>query len=64
MAEKYQLPGEDAELIVEGIGGETNKVDSKIFQVPIKDKFGQEHMIECYGMDVIATPTKPPEKNS
>ena len=64
MAEKYQLPGEDVELIVEGIGGETNKVNSKIFQVPIKDKFGQEHVIECYGMDVIATPTKLPEKDS
>ena len=49
---------------MEGIGGEINKVDSKIFQVPIKDKFGQEHVIECYGMDVIATPTKPPEKDS
>ena len=64
MAEKYQLTGEDVELVVEGIGGETNKVDSKIFQVPIKDKFGQEHVIECYGMDVIATPTKAPEKDS
>merc|ERR1711895_7726 len=64
MAEKYQLPGDDVKLIVEGIEGETKKVDSKIFQVPIKDKFGQEHVIECYGMDVIATPTKLPEKDS
>merc|ERR1712082_578149 len=64
MAEKFQLPGEDIELVVEGIGGEINKVDSKIFQVPIKDKFGQEHVNECYGMNVIATPTKPPDKDS
>ena len=64
MAKKLQLPGEDVELIVEGIGGESNKIKSKIYQVPIKDKFGQEHIIECYGMKVIATPTKLPEKDS
>ena len=64
MAKKLQLPGENVELIVEGIGGESNKIKSKIYRVPIKDKFGQEHIIECYGMDVIATPTKLPEKDS
>ena len=64
MAKNLQLPGEDVKLIVEGIGGQSNKIKSKIYQVPIKDKFGQEHVIECYGMDVIATPTKLPEKDS
>ena len=64
MAKKLQLPGEDVKLIVEGIGGESNKIKSKIYQVPIKDKFGQEHIIECCGMKVIATPTKLPEKDS
>merc|ERR1712041_2897 len=64
MAKKLQLPGEDVKLIVEGIGGESNKIKSNIYRVPIKDKFGQEHIIECYGMDVIATPTKLPEKDS
>ena len=56
MARRHKLKGEEVELLVEGIGGETTKVESKIYQVPIKDKFGQLHTIECYGMDVIATP--------
>ena len=64
MARKHKLRGEEVELLVEGIGGESTKVDSKIYQVPIKDKFGTLHTIECYGMDVIATPAKPPEAAS
>ena len=49
---------------MEGIGGETNKLKSKIYQVPIRDKFGQVHLIESYGIDTISTPNKLPEIDS
>ena len=52
MARKHKFVGEEVELLVEGIGGETTKVESKIYQVPIKEKSGEVHFIECYGMDV------------
>ena len=64
MARRNNLVGEHVELLVEGIGGEKNKVDSYIFQVPIKDKTGRVHVLECYGMDVIATPVDPPNSES
>ena len=64
MARKNNLVGEQVELLVEGIGGEKNKVDSYVYQVPIKDKNGRVHVLECYGMDVIATPADPPDSES
>ena len=64
MARKNNLVGEQVELLVEGIGGETNRIDSTVYQVPVKDKAGQVHVLECYGMDVIATPADPPDSES
>ena len=64
MARKNNLVGEQVELLVEGIGGEKNKVDSYVYQVPIEDKNGKVHVLECYGMDVIATPADPPNSES
>ena len=39
-------------------------MESKIYHVPVKEKSGEVHFIECYGMHVIATPAKPPEAES
>jgi hypothetical protein len=64
MARKNNLVGEQVELLVEGIGGETNRIDSTVYQVPVKNKAGQVPVLECYGMDVIASPADPPDSES
>ena len=64
MARKIRLQGEKVQLMVEGIGGEMQEIDSTIYRVPIKDKHGQTHFLDCYGMDMIATQTEPPDASS
>ena len=64
MARKSRLQGEQVQLMVEGIGGETQEIDSTIYKVPIKDKHGQTHFLDCYGMDMIAKQTEPPDASS
>ena len=64
MARKIRLQGEKVQLMVEGIGGEMQEIDSTIYRVPIKDKHGQTHFLDCYGMEMIATQTEPPDASS
>ena len=62
MAEKYKFPGEAVELLVEGIGGEAFRVETKLYKVPIRDKFGAVHVLDCYGLHVIASAAEPPDE--
>ena len=62
MVEKYNYPGEAVELLVEGIGGVTDRVETWLFKVPIKDKYGAEHVLDCYGLPVIASAAEPPDE--
>ena len=62
LVKKYKFPGEAVELLVEGIGGETSSVETKLYKVPIKDKFGAVHVLDCYGLPVIASAAEPPDE--
>ena len=64
VAKKNKFQGEQVQLLVEGIGGEVQELDSMVYKVPIKDKFGDVHVLECYGMETIATQTEPPDPAS
>ena len=52
-AKEMQLKGIDVILKIEGINT-TEVINSKIYQVPIRDKRGTLHTIECYGLQEIA----------
>ena len=39
LVKKYKFPGAAVELLVVGIGGETSRVDTKLYKVPIKALF-------------------------
>ena len=62
LVKKYKFPGEAVELLVEGIGGETSRVETKLFKVPIRDKFGTVHVLDCYGLPVIASAAELPDE--
>ena len=51
-AEELGLNGTNVTLEIEGINT-TERIDSKIFQVPVQDKVGNIHKIECYGLNEI-----------
>ena len=62
IAEKYKFPGEAVELLVEGIRGETSKLETKLYKVPIRDRHGVVHVLDCYGLPVIASAADSPEE--
>ena len=49
---------------MEGIGGKTTKTDSKLYKVPVLDASGEVHVLDCYGMEKIASPEELPESES
>ena len=53
-AEDMDLPSESIVLSLEGIN-ETKQVQSKVYKVPIRDKFGKLHWVTCYGLEEIAS---------
>ena len=55
---------DEVELIVEGIGTQRTEVKTKVFAVPIKDKYGNIHTLECYGLDQIAPDIASPENKT
>ena len=53
-ARGWKLKGEPLVLQLEGIN-ETKRVETELFKVPIRDKFGKLHYVECYGLDEISS---------
>ena len=64
IAKKLKLSGEDVKLEVEVVGGVRSNMDGKAYKVSVYDIYGIEHIIECYGIDVITNPADPPEVES
>ena len=62
-ANKMNLKGDYIKLKVEGINT-VKEIDSKIYWVPIADKWGKLHLIQCYGLDKIASDAILPEQES
>ena len=54
-AQKYNFPGQDVELEVEGIGGIEQTISTKLYTVTVLDIKGNRHHYACYGLDKIAT---------
>ena len=63
-AELHHLPGEDVDLVVEGMGRQETFYHTKIYQVPIVDLNKVRSVIPCYGMEEISSVTPPPEAAS
>ena len=63
MAEKMNLKGNDIKLKIEGINT-IKEIDTKAYWVPIQDKWGKLHLIQCYGLDKIATDAIVPDHES
>ena len=63
-AELHHIPGEDVDLVVEGMGRQETFYHTKIYQVPIVDLNKVKCVIPCYGMEEISSVTPPPEAGS
>ena len=64
-AQRYNLPGKDVIVKIEGIGGKITYVNSKLYTVPVLVR-GRMKDIECYGWEVISatkTQTKASKEN-
>ena len=59
-AKEMKLRGEPVVLNLEGIN-DTKRVDTYTYEVPIQDRFGRTHCIECYGLEEIASEAEVPE---
>ena len=59
-AEEMKLKGEDITLEIEGINA-TEVIESKVYQVPIRDKKKNLHIVECYGLKEITKDTTVPD---
>ena len=44
--------------------GEVTQVDSQVYLVPVKAVDGRVHVLECYGVDLIAKQSKLPDAKS
>ena len=55
---------EEVELVVEGISEQKTEVTTNVYSVPIKDKYGVIHNVECYGLDQIAPHSPTPDPKS
>ena len=56
---KYDFPGKDVELSVEGLGGKEETYVTKLYTVPVIDVNGNVIEYHCFGMDKIATADVP-----
>ena len=52
------------QLDVEGMGGKETFYETKLYTVPIYDKYGVRHELPCYGMETISSVAPPPETRS
>ena len=62
-ANKHNIPGEDVQLMVEGMGGKSTYYETKVYMVPIMAN-NKKYEFPCYGMDEISSVASPPEKKS
>ena len=60
-AKRLNLTGQPVELITEGFGGIETKIKTKLYYVPIIDKFGRQHSLPCYGTDKITADSVLPD---
>ena len=51
-------------LEVEGMYGEVFRVESKVYEVPVREDNNKIHVLECYGVNVISRPVGLPDTNS
>ena len=59
IAKKYNFPGQEVELEVEGIAGINHVVSTIIYTVTVFDLKGRKHDYQCYGLDMIASADVP-----
>ena len=62
IAKLLGLEGDDINLEVEGINT-TEQIKSKVYKVPIRDKGGNIHKIECYGLKEITKASSQPNND-
>ena len=62
-AKQLKLKGTDIKLQIEGINS-VKEIDSKVYQVPIRDKSKVKHLVECFGLDSIASDAILPDPDS
>ena len=62
-ASKYQFPGQDVELEVEGIGGVDQVIATTMYRVTVFDLQGRCHEYQCYGLDKIASADIPEQRS-
>ena len=62
-AAAYDLKGEEVVLEIEGIN-DTTTYETKLYKVPIKDKSNKTHVLDCYGLDKIASEAELPDEDS
>ena len=55
------LRGESVILMIEGIN-ETKRIQTKVYDIPIRDKQGKAHLVTCYGLPEIAKAVSVPDK--
>ena len=60
-AEEMKLVGEPVVLMLEGIN-ETKQMETKVYEVPIRDKQGRIHLVTCYGLPEIAKDVDIPDE--
>ena len=58
-AKENQLKEVDASVVMKTAGGGRTKLDSKIYELDLKDKFGKLHHIWGYGVDEIVEEEEP-----
>ena len=59
-AEMMDLKGEPVVLRLEGIN-ETKRLQTMVYEVPLRDKQGKVHLITCYGLQEIAKDADNPD---
>ena len=63
-AKKFKYPEIDVELVIEGIKAQEYIEKSKLYLVPVVDKYGNKYELPCYGLEKISSAAEPPEKES
>ena len=50
--------------MTEGFGGIETKIQTKLYYMPVLDKYGRMHHLPCYGTDKIAADSTLPDTAS
>ena len=62
MATRLGLEGTEVEIEVEGIKRQTHVENTMLYHLVLKDIRGQEHAVQCYGLDRITSAGEKPDK--